>query len=262
MGAAVKDKIPTMSIIFGALKFEISGLIKMMAVERIDRNGAATIYKGRISGREVLLVETGMGKRNAQKAAKLIVKNYLEGSSISKRALAIGFCGATSGNLQIGDVVLYKTIKNLENIDFSKACNSINFYGSKDINCSKCTKNSCKILKVNGGTVSNVIADSELKKNIGAKFDVQAVDMETYWIGKTMIENNLPFYCIRAVSDCVDENIPDFLLTLFEKSILANIFNLLFLAIKSPKKISQITKAVRNMKKAKDNLTAAVIEII
>ncbi len=256
------DKILTMPIIFGALKFEISGLIKMMKVERIDRKGNITMYRGSISGREVLLVKTGMGKHNAQKAARLIVKNYSGDSSISKRMLAIGFCGATSGNLQIGDVVLYKTIKNLENIDFSKACNNINFYGSKDINCSVYIKNSCKILKVNGGTVSNVIADSELKKNIGAKFDVQAVDMETYWIGKTMIENNLPFYCIRAVSDSVDENIPDFLLTLFGKSIFANIFNLLFLAIKSPKKIFQITRAVRNMKKAKGSLTAAVMEMI
>jgi len=262
MGVVVRDKISTMSIIFGALKFEISGLIKMMNVECIDRKGSITIYRGSISGREVLLVETGMGKHNVQKAARLIAESYLSSSSISKRALAIGFCGATSGNLQVGDVVLYKTIKNLENIDFSKTCTDISFYDIAKIGCSEYIKNSCKILKVNGGTVSNVIADSELKKNIGAKFDVQAVDMETYWIGKTIIENNLPFCCVRAVSDSVDENIPDFLLTLFGKSILANIFNLLALAIKSPKKIFQITRAVRNIKKAKGSLTAAVAEMI
>ena len=256
-----------MLIIFGALKIEISGLIKIMSVKRIDKKGSITKYRGCINGKNVLLVETGMGKKNAQKAAKLIAENYLGDNSAVRRILVAGFCGATSRNLQIGDVVLYKSIKNLEHIDFSRTFTEtgINFYDlydSVDIDYNECIKDNYKLLKVNGGTVSKVIVDSELKKAIGAEFDVQAIDTETYWIGKVIIENNLPFCCIRSVSDCVDENIPDFFVNLFEKSIPHNIFKLLFLVIKSPKKIFQITKTIRNVKKAKDNLTATIRKII
>lgn len=256
-----------MLIIFGALKVEISGLVKIISVECIDVKGGITIYKGSINSKSVLLVETGMGKKNAQKAAKLIVENYLGDNSVVRKILVIGFCGATSRNLQIGDVVLYKSVKDLEHIDFSNifAGADINFYDlydSLDIDCSKCIKDKYKLLKVNGGTVSKVIVNSELKKAIGSKFGVQAIDTETYWIGKKVIENNLPFCCIRSVSDCVYENIPDFFVNFFGKSILHNIFNLLFLVIKSPKKIFQITKTVKNVKKAKDNLTAAIRKII
>lgn len=256
-----------MLIIFGALKVEISGLIKIMSARCVDKKGSITVYKGSINGKDVLLVETGMGKKNVQKAAKLIVENYLDDSSTVRRILVIGFCGATSRDLQIGDVVLYKSIKDLKPIDFSRTfteagINFYDFYDSVDIDYNECIKDNYKLLKVNGGTVSKVIVDSELKKAIGVKFDVQAIDTETYWIGKVIIENNLPFCCIRSVSDCVDENIPDFFVNLFEKSILHNIFKLLSLVIKSPKKIFQITKTIRNVKKAKDNLTATIRKII
>ena len=87
---------------------------------------------------------------------------------------------------------------------------------------------------------------SKLKKAIGSKFDVQVIDTETYWIGREAVRNKLPFCCIRSVSDDVDENVPDFLVNSFRRSILVNISNLLFLLVKSPKKVFQIAKVIRD----------------
>ena len=256
-----------MLIIFGALKVELSGLIKVMSIEHIDKKDSAIIYKGKIGSSNIILVESGMGKENAQKAARLIVKKYLGSSNTGAKILVIGFCGATSRDLESGDIVLYKSIKNLEGIDFLKTLadanvNLCNLYSSINIDYNRCIRDNYKLLKVDGGSVSKVIIDSKLKKAIGSKFDVQVIDTETYWIGREAVRNKLPFCCIRSVSDDVDENVPDFLVNSFRRSILVNISNLLFLLVKSPKKVFQIAKVIRDIKKARNNLTAAVKEVV
>jgi adenosylhomocysteine nucleosidase len=52
-------------------------------------------------------------------------------------------------------------------------------------------------------TVSRTIADPEEKLGLGKKHDAMAVDMETAIVAKMCSQHNIPFGCVRAISDDV-----------------------------------------------------------
>lgn len=292
-----------MLIIFGALKVEISGLFKLTRIKNINKDNNIIIYSGKIGDEDIMLVKTGMGEKNVRKALKFLSENYLSDISIknkagirktnsklhkeldkissledtdkseSVRVLAIGFCGSVSERFKIGDVVTYKSIKNLKSIGSGKfICKSridllINnkelkadrdniFYVDtcNKIFQKKVLKKKVELFKVNSATVPTLVTDYKQKKIIGEKFDVDVIDMESYWIGKFCYENKFPFLSIRSVSDSLNENMPDFFTNYGEHKIFYNIFNLIIGAVKNPINIIRIIKAIKNIKKAKLNL--------
>lgn len=268
-----------MLIIFGALELEISGLLKLVKVKNVNRWGSIIIYEGNIryvddaSDETIILIKTGMGKDNAQKAIKLFKDNYLDSivraGCLKREILIVGFCGATNEKLNVGDIVLYKLIKNLElNDSLEYTCsgelssNELLSIYSKDTNCDKVKEYKYRLFEVNGATVSEVISDSNTKRHIGRKFGVQAVDMESYWIGKFAAENNIPFYIIRSVSDSLEENIPGFLINFSGEKMLSSVLRLALIVIKSPGKIFLITRTMKNIKRAKDNLNKLMKDFI
>lgn len=259
-----------MLIIFGALKIEIAAVLNLMSIDNISKTDGTTIYKGKINNEATLAVTTGMGKANAKKAVELIIEKYITGKkspadieSVNKtdiKFIITGFCGATDKNLDVGDLVIYESIKNLESTNRSD-------YVCKDILELKNDGitnfwNKFKLTRVLCGTVPGVFILPLQKKIIGKQFGVHVIDLESYWIIKIIIECNLPFYCIRSVSDTIEDKLPEYSGIFSKNEILSKLLKSFLLSIIRPKELKTNIKAIKNIKKAQNSLKHALESLI
>jgi len=259
-----------MLIIFGALKIEIAAVLNLMSIDNISKIDGIIIYKGKINNEATLAVTTGMGKANTKKAVELIIEKYITGKkspadieSVNKtdiKFIITGFCGATDKNLDVGDLVIYESIKNLESTSRLD-------YVCKDILKLKNDRilkswNKFKLTRVVGGTVPEVLILPLQKKKIGKQFGVQVIDLESYWIIKKIIEHNLPFYCIKSVSDTIEDKLPEYFGIFSKNEILSKLLKSFSLSIIRPKELKMNIKTMKNIKKAQNNLKPALESLI
>ncbi len=256
-----------MLIVFGALKIEIAAVLDMMEASVMSKTGGIIFHEGKINGTDIIVVITGMGRLNAQKAVGLTVEKYLgqqylpyssrQRDKESIKIMAAGFCGAASKKLKAGDIVFYGSIKK---IDISKppgfkseASLRLN---NHEIICPGILGR--PISFVTGGTVPQVIIQPGQKNMIYEELSVEAIDLESYWIGKKILSRGLPFYCLRSVSDGSGDRLPDYFGVFSKTRTLFKILRSCLLSIISPNEFRSNIMTVRNIKKAKSRLDRAL----
>ena len=99
-----------MLVIFAAFKKEAIDLLKLLKLKKIKKNKSAAIYDGTIKNKRIIICITGMGKSNSTFAARQIIKMNLDNPVF----IIQGISGAVSDNLNIGDLIVYESIKSLE----------------------------------------------------------------------------------------------------------------------------------------------------
>jgi nucleoside phosphorylase len=99
-----------MLVIFAAFKKEAADLLKIIKLKKIIKTKSTVIYDGTIKNKRIIICITGMGKSNSLFAVSQIIKMNLENPVF----LIQGISGALADNLNIGDLVVYGSIKNLE----------------------------------------------------------------------------------------------------------------------------------------------------
>ncbi len=256
-----------MLIIFGALKIEIAAALDLLETASISKAGGIILHKGTINHKNVIVVITGMGKLNAQKAVGLVIEKYLKQRHLPRSSvhggkediniLAAGFCGSTSKRLKAGDIVFYNSIKKIGYSDASgfksKAALSLKSYkitGSEPLNGPATV--------VTGGTVPHIITLPQEKKIIGSELGVEAIDLESYWIGKKILSCGLPFYCVRSVSDALEDRLPGYFGIFSKPGIFFRIIRSCFFSIISPRELRSNILTLKNIKKARSSLDLAL----
>ena len=256
-----------MLIIFGALKIELTPMLRSIHIYNIHKCGKTILYEGFKNNRPITIIQTGMGADNARKAAEFFKDNYLEyiKSSISglgdnTEVLMIGFCGATDRNIEAGDTVVYRSIKNIE---YSNG-NSIVQNGILDLNREKLPNflSSSGFIGVTGANVPEVITSPVIKKKLNSDFNIQVIDMESYWIGKVVSDMGLPFSCIRIVSDGADDVLPSYFENPSGIGMAANIALSFMRSIFSKKEFRSNISALKNLRKANLRLAKVSAELI
>ena len=256
-----------MIIIFGALKIELTPLLRSIHIYNIHKCGKTILYEGFINSRPITIIQTGMGADNARKAAKFFEDNYLEyiKSSISgpennTEVLMLGFCGAADRSIKTGDTIAYRSIKNIE---YSNG----NYFvqnGILDSNRERLPD----FLSNNGFTgaaganVPEVITSPAIKKKLNSDLDIQAIDMESYWIGKVVLDMKLPFRCIRIVSDEADDVLPSYFENPSGTGMAASIALSFIRSIFSKKEFRTNISAIKNLRKANLRLAKVSAELI
>lgn len=236
-------------VIFAALKFELAGILKVLENINVQKKDGTTVYKGFISGKSITIFQTGIGAEHALRSAELYIKDYAIGK---EKILLTGFCGATRRYLKVGSIVSYKSVLDLT--EYSK----LSKHKPNKILINKLENN---ISRVQGATVSYVIGDSREKERLGTNYDIEVIDMESYIIGKVLIDNDLRFNCIRVVLDEMSKDVPVNLHQPYRNNIVQNIYRLFLFLIKSLKKLPSVIKFFQDAKMARNNLAKKLIEI-
>lgn len=105
-----------MLVVFAAFKKEAAGLLKLINCQKIKKIGETIIYDGEISSKRIIVCITGMGKSNSLNGVKKIIEMDLANPLF----LIQGTSGALIENMKIGDLIIYESIQNLEQIQISK----------------------------------------------------------------------------------------------------------------------------------------------
>jgi len=59
-------------------------------------------------------------------------------------------------------------------------------------------------------SLTQFVSSSSMKEWIGSTFDVSVIDMESYWVSETALENRLPHLIVRSVLDPMEQTVPEF----------------------------------------------------
>ena len=250
-----------MIAILGALREEVSCLRKRMDIQETVSDPACTVFRGTTQGRDILLVQTGMGKQRAQAATQLVLERYPVATLVS-----LGFAGALDEQLQAGDVVLYSAV---HCADAAAEADTKGSAGPSFAPSEAALARAKRRLKDEavsfvcgpGASVPRVVLSPEDKTALAEAHQVLVVDMESYWIAEIAAQARIPYLIIRSVSDTTDEKMLPF------DRMMNDDGKLLWKAtaahfIRRPHHLGVIGRLYRNARLAQRSLTAAVEALI
>lgn len=170
---------------------EIRLLKQDMQVSETGKNDSLEYALGELYGQSAVIAETGVGIRRARSGASFVIQKFKP-----SLILVTGFGGALSSELNVGDIVLGKEVYSLKRNETIELQN--------DISLSKDKFKEGRIL-----TESRFISEPDEKIRLFEESNALVVDMETWGVAEASRQTNIPVMLVRAVSDKVDESLPD-----------------------------------------------------
>ena len=205
-----------MTGIIGAMKSEVNAIYAQMENKEIVEYNGIKFYKGSLYGKDVVVIQCGIGKVNAALCTQLLILKF----GVDK-VVNTGIAGATGTDLNIYDfVVSTETVYH----DFDTQ-----FFGyklgqvpglpetfkadEKLVESVVSAFNNSKLSsehKIRTGLIASgdqFIAGGEKKNFIVSNFHPLCVEMEGCAVAHTCYKNNVPFVVVRSMSDCADDTV-------------------------------------------------------
>ncbi len=211
--------------IIGAMELEVTRLTAAMADPQTKKVAGMTFYKGKISGCEVVVVRSGVGKVNAAVCTQILVDHYSVDSIINT-----GIAGGVGRDVKIGDVVL-STDTVHHDVDAVGFGYPVGVIPQMEISTFVADKEMLAIAKAAYESIPSTdtlhigriltgdqfISDAAKRSWLLDTFDGLCCEMEGAAIAHTAHLNDLPFLIIRTISDNSDaDSVSDY--PAFEKA--------------------------------------------
>jgi adenosylhomocysteine nucleosidase len=222
--------------IMGALNEEIKMLKDEMKLTKEIKIAGRVFYLGKLEGKEIVLVEAGMGKVNAAITSQLLITKFKV-----EKIIFTGIAGGVSPELGIGDLVIatkvaqhdYGSINpqgffpfrpgtlpvgevNIESVYFKTDEKLLNIAmtASVGIKLNKLPEgtilsNEERIPKIVSGIIvtgDQFIVSKIKRKWLFETFNALATEMEGGAVAQVCEINNIPFLLIRSISDLANED--------------------------------------------------------
>lgn len=197
--------------IIGAMEEEIRIIKENMSDFEIVESHQNMFYHGKIGNREIILVQSGIGKVNATITTVLLVQLFKVDLIINT-----GTAGAIHKGLKVGDIIIADSLTyhdvDVTGFGYDKgqmAGMPSVYYSNSEITLM--AKEVCYELMINpivGKIVSGdqFINNKERLATIEKDFPkAKACEMESTAIAQAAYVMNVPFVIIRAISDSADE---------------------------------------------------------
>lgn len=188
--------------ILGAVRQEISGLKSRMRVEEQVRIGKSDLWRGTLEDQPIILVRTGIGKKNAVASLAGVMERFP-----LRMILSIGYAGGLDPDLDVGDLLIAENI-----LGGCSAPSSASWAIDPALVDRVMTLPVGQKAKATRGqllTVDQVVAHPEEKQKLYDQSGAMAVDMETSALVQLAQERQIPFLSIRAISDTANQELLD-----------------------------------------------------
>lgn len=203
-----------MTGIIGAMDEEINQLVEKMTDVESSEIAGMVFNKGKLNGRDVVVVRSGIGKVNAAMCTQILAAVFHVAAVINT-----GIAGSLRNEINIGDVVL-STDALQHDVDATG-------FGYKpgviprmktsvfeaDGGLRRLAHEACKRaipdIGVHDGRVvsgDQFISDKAVKARLIELFDGCCTEMEGAAIAQAAYLNGIPFLIIRAISDKADDS--------------------------------------------------------
>ncbi len=227
-----------MLAIVGALDEEVSGVRRQMTITETRTH--PSIFAGEYRNKKVVLARSGVGRERVERAVRAVFERYAVTAVVS-----LGFGGALNSTLSGGEIIVSTTLKCPDS--------------------SECLASDAKLVSLAGGrcgtgvTVARAAQDAAGKRQLGVDYTADVVDMESYWVARLAAERGVPFLSVRAISDAVDETIPDLFPDGTRWGMVRTIARHPYRVFGHP---VALWRLYRNVSKAKANLTDFTLKLI
>lgn len=201
--------------IIGAMESEVRQLVAKMSERQTLTACGRTFYAGKLCGKEVVVVKSGVGKVNSATCAQMLIDRFEITHLVNT-----GIAGGVGANLKVGDIVIGTQLCQhdfeLEIFGYTKGNLGI---GPKDRpTLFVSDENMVKIMKkvaseeigadaVHEGIIASgdrFVATAATKLAIRDTFHAMAVEMEGGAIAHAAYLADIPFVVLRAISDLAD----------------------------------------------------------
>lgn len=183
--------------IIGATGLEIGLLKRGMKLIAKGRAGKGHFFRGRLSGKEIVLVESGIGYNRATKACTHLIERFSPTAIFS-----FGLAGSVDVSTRTGDILLathllrVKDTRTLGVQEIYKLDEEVLFNTSNILDKYNLEFKIGKLL-----TVPHFVFKLQERRRIGHEVGVKAVDMEGAAIAAQARRHRIPVMALRLISD-------------------------------------------------------------
>ena len=200
--------------IIGAMPEEVAALKEKMTDVTVKTKACMDFYKGVLHDKEVVVVQSGIGKVNAGICTQILADDY-----DVRCVINTGIAGSLRAEINIGDIVL-STDAVHHDMDVSQLGYALGqipdmevFSFQADEQMIALAKEVCEevnpdIQVFTGRVVSGdqFVAKKEVKDHITENFGGYCTEMEGAAIAQGAYLNHIPFLIVRAISDKADNS--------------------------------------------------------
>ena len=200
--------------IIGAMFEEVEMLMDMMEGKEIIEVASMQFAKGNLQGKDVVVVQSGIGKVNAGICAQILVDKFQV-----EKLINTGIAGSLDARIDIGDIVISTDavqhdmdavafgyplgqIPRMDTLAFPADENLIEI--ARRANANANPELHTFIGRV--ATGDEFVASDESKTKIKDNFDALCAEMEGAAIAQVAYLNKIPYVIIRAISDKADHS--------------------------------------------------------
>ena len=195
--------------IITAMQEEMQEIKKLMSDVKEKQIYELQFITGNINNKEVVLVESGVGKVNAARVTQILIDNFDIEAIIN-----VGVAGTANDELNMGDIVIGQIIvqHDFDITAFGHPKGFISNVGQYVESDSKLLKKmestvqkfANKNFKIKVGVIASgdiFCTETKMKEKIRSKFLADAIEMEGAAIAQVCKLDNIPFIIIRSISD-------------------------------------------------------------
>ncbi len=198
--------------IIGAMDEEVQKLKEDMTEMQAEQRGGLCFLKGKLCGKEVVVVRSGIGKVNAAACTQTLIDRYQATCIINT-----GIAGSLDASINIGDIVLSEDAVqyDVDATAFGYALGEIPRVGTLAFRAEERLIDLAEeenrhvnpeihtfIGRVCSGDL--FVSDNAKKQWISEHFQGSCCEMEGAAIAQVAYQNRVPFLIIRAISDKAD----------------------------------------------------------
>lgn len=200
--------------IIGAMMEEVAQLKEIMEQAEVVPVAGMDFYKGKISGKDVVVVRSGVSKVNAAVCTQILIDRFDVDAIVNT-----GIAGSLKSEINIGDIVLSTDAvqHDVDATTFGYRLGQIpqmdTFSFPADENLVRIAKECCERvnqdISVHTGRVvtgDQFISDQGKKRWIAETFEGYCTEMEGAAIAQTAYLNQIPFLIVRSISDKADDS--------------------------------------------------------
>ena len=198
--------------IIGAMELEVSELKSQLEDIRIIEKTGMKFYEGRLNGKDVVIVQSGIGKVNAGICTQILIDSFGVDAVINT-----GVAGSLRAEINIGDIVV-STDTCEHDMDVSALgyepgiipqMTESFFKADKELvekAITVCKEVNPDIAVYEGRVLSGdqFISDNAVKDRLIQHFKGSCTEMEGAAVGHVAFLNQIPYVVIRAISDKAD----------------------------------------------------------
>lgn len=186
-------------VALAAERYAIQGSLHERRNRRLCDRSAV---RGRLAGRDILLVQAGIGRDRARDAVVAAAREFdLE------TAWSLGFAGALSERLRAGDLVFPAAVlddADVGGVPLAADC-------SHAAVCAALRRAAVPVEPGNLITVGTVLRTPEAKRGVGLRSGAVAAEMEAAGVARAARDLGIPWAALKVIVDAADDPLPHFL---------------------------------------------------